>query len=66
MSAYNYVKLRIFKRTILVRTIIVIVLGGTWVLSGCGGYRNPTTSQNPGQMPKYPAQHPQAKIQNRR
>jgi hypothetical protein len=57
MSAYNYVKERILKRTILVRTVIAILLAATWVLSGCGGYRNPTTSQTPGQMPRYPAQH---------
>jgi hypothetical protein len=57
VSAYNYVKERSLKITILIRTVAVILLAGTWILAGCGGYRNPATSQIPGQMPKYPAQY---------
>jgi hypothetical protein len=57
MSAYNYLKQRGVKLTILTRTVVVILLAGAWILAGCGGYRNLTTSRTPGQMPKYPAQH---------
>jgi hypothetical protein len=57
MSAYGHMNQRNFKYKILKNTVIGILLFGTWVLSGCGAYRVPTSSTMPGQAPKpYPAQ----------